>query len=399
MKLIKKINYILILFMLFGRALIIDSFDAFLKVKYGIAFGSYFIHPFDIILFLLGVMYLFKNFFKIPKNYKLIIFFLFSSLFLDLFMNQEKLLMENIITSYLKILSVVLIIPYIFSNKKYIKWFLIALFLTFNFIGLQHLIFSFYPIKSWIHEIIYIGSIKFYRTLTTSGPATSGGYVMIISLVLFTEIIKSYPIFKYSKKYDYLGFLYSFVNFTRGVIIIYTFNFLYKKIKDNKKTLYFWFSIILITMVLSIVIPMFFDSRATSGYGQSGDFKRFEQFNSALDYFFNNNNYLFGKGYGMLYSREFQNIYNNRINFEFSATHNLNILLLNEFGMIRFVIIYIFLFKIIFKYFKENKILSIFLLFVVLILFNTETNLVFSEYNFSFFLLIGYLIYYSKLKE
>ena len=394
-----KSSFICILIVtLFLRAWQPDSFELMQKLMFGIEFGNYYIHPCDLALVVLVLIYFLSQ--RKISLFPLVIFGSFALSFaIDyLFFPLENSFITSgdIFVAYLKILSPLFgayVLVQILDKKK-LKMLVNFSGLTFLFIGLQHLFFSVFPRMTWTTESFSFWGFNVYRSISTSGPATSSSYVMVILYAIvccYYRVVTERSLFLKTTNSNLLTFPLVFSTFSRGGIFILVSSWIYNQFFINgKKVMTKWIVAYVCFFFLIIISIGLWNVRQTQGYNIDADISRIRQIQNVITVIKDGHVILFGKGFGSSYFREVHSsfFWDNSKAFPIGATHNLNMLLLMELGLIRLLFIYLGLFWI-FKKGRNNISLAkaFFVLFVV-VAFNTETSFLFSQYNFAFFLFL-----------
>jgi len=374
------------------RIFTLDSFDLYLKYLINIKIGSYYISPIDILAFILSITLFLLKFTAIFKK-KLFIYILIlplTSFSIDLLINKSRLeLLPDIIVSYLKVL-IPLFASILLGFSAGLSIYLIKYIclIAIIYVGAQHIYFSLFLRESWLHETIKIGSLQFYRSITTCGPRTASSYVLIFLYVIVKQLKrkgnKDISLNILEIIFDIMFFLFILFSFTRGAILIIAIIFINKYFKAGN--ILIAGEIFIISVLLTSIL---FYARITSGIGRYGDIERLNQIKTAITSIRDYKEFIVGNGFGLLYKREVHYYEIDQVNFISSQRlniHNLNILLLREIGFIRLLILYLLIFRVI-RWLKKSGNVYAYYTFIlsIIIIFNSELILLFSEYNFPFF--------------
>ncbi|MEL7597160.1 MAG: hypothetical protein AAGU01_03050, partial [Clostridiaceae bacterium] len=216
------------------RSVSLDSVDLLLKEEFGLVLGSYYMHPVDICLGILALLATSINLKLLLSKETLVLLFLFMcSYVFDLFIadSHDIEYFGNITLAYFKVLipviSSLIIVRYMLYYRSY-RFISIIVFATYFFVAAQYSWFAIFPIESWIHEEINIGPITFFRSISTSGPPTAGGYVFFFLFLTYRHIKQYFGHQTLNRKFRFedmldsklLMLMASLLTFTRGLSIL-----------------------------------------------------------------------------------------------------------------------------------------------------------------------------------
>ncbi|WP_170271658.1 hypothetical protein [Caldanaerobacter subterraneus] len=400
MKQIKRFIATTILVLIFLPVIIPEKEEAILKLISNIRVGPYYLAPYYavviIILSIYGILFFLKI--KYIRLKTIVLVLLISTLMSADFLrgNDFCIIFYAYLMWLIPFISGIVVLQLLGDEAGRIIHFLARI--SFFFISIQTIVFAFFPRISWIRESFKFGGVTLYRTITTIGPQTASAYIVIGLFVLayITSGKSKYYLFD-----NVILILATLFSFTRGAILLLIFMMMCINIKKSGLKIRNWINILLVLLIFTMVFPTMLEIRKIQGFGRAGDIYRLERIEESYKYFttLDTTKKILGIGFGMGYPRETDYLLNYNLNFfPLKSPHNLNLVLLVELGIVRFGILYLFIFYFlhIFKLIPE---VFAYFLFTLIITFNTEVIFLYIQYNFVLILILVYtlhLVYRSK---